>query len=214
MAKQRTETERESRSATRSEGRQGERSRASALARRDALMSANPFSVLRRLTEELFGAPALTRGLTAGGWTPSAAALEWTPQVDVFQRGNEFVVRLDLPGMEADDAEIDITEDAITISGERQDEREEEREGVWRAERIYGRFERVIPLPEGALPETARATFNNGVLEIVVEAPPREAARGRRLEISQQNRNQSDRNQQGRAQQSGQQQSSQERKER
>jgi HSP20 family protein len=128
-------------------------------------------------------------GLTArSGWPfqtgREGAGSLWSPQIETFQRGNEFVVRTDLPGLKKDDVKIDITDDSITIEGERRDEREEDREGYYRSERSYGSFYRVVPLPEGSITDTAKAQFNNGVLEVVVQAPPREVSRGRRLEIA------------------------------
>jgi HSP20 family molecular chaperone IbpA len=108
----------------------------------------------------------------------------WSPQIETFQRGQEFVVRADLPGLKKDDVKIDITDDSLTIEGERREEHEEDREGYYRSERTYGSFYRVVPLPEGAITDSAKAHFNNGVLEVVVQAPPREVSRGRRLEIA------------------------------
>ena len=110
--------------------------------------------------------------------------IAWAPRVDVVQRGNELVVRADLPGMRPDDVTVEISDDAITISGERQEERSEENNGVYRYERTYGSFFREIPLPEGAMVDGAKANFKDGVLEITVPAPPEQVSRGRRLEIS------------------------------
>jgi hypothetical protein len=76
-----------------------------------------------------------------------------------------------LPGLTKDDVNVEITDDAINISGERRNEDEERREGYYRSERSYGGFFRSIQLPEGANAEDANATFNNGVLEITMEAP-------------------------------------------
>jgi hypothetical protein len=87
-----------------------------------------------------------------------------------------------LPGLTKDDVNVEITDDAINISGERRNEDEERREGYYRSERSYGGFFRSIQLPEGANAEDANATFNNGVLEITMEAPQLQS-RGRRLEI-------------------------------
>ena len=115
-------------------------------------------------------------GRTSGGQL-------WSPQLETFQRGDEFVIHADLPGLNKDDVKVDVTEDSVTIEGERREEHEEDREGYYRSERSYGSFRRTIPLPEGAITDTAKAQFNNGVLEIVVQAPPREVSRGRRLEI-------------------------------
>src|SRR6266542_332432 len=90
----------------------------------------------------------------------------WSPQVEVFEREGQLIVRADLPGLERDDIKVDIDEDNISIKGERKQEHEENREGFYRSERSYGRFYRNIPLPEGVDPESCTANFNNGVLEI------------------------------------------------
>jgi HSP20 family protein len=106
----------------------------------------------------------------------------WAPDIDVVQRNNELTIKADLAGLRREDVLIDITDDAVTIQGERKLEREEEREGIYRTERSYGSFCRVIPLPEGAMIDQAKATFRDGVLEVIMPAPP--ASKGRRLEIS------------------------------
>ena len=108
----------------------------------------------------------------------------WTPAIDVLHRDNELVVRADLPGLSKDDIKVDVTEDAITIQGERRREHKEEREGIYRAERTYGAFSRVIPLPEGTMTDQAKATFKDGVLEVTMPAPPEQVRHGRRVEIT------------------------------
>jgi HSP20 family protein len=108
----------------------------------------------------------------------------WTPEVETFQRGDELVIRADLPGLSKDQINVEVTDDAVVIQGERREESQDEREGFYRSERRYGSFYRTIPLPEGAIADNAKATFNDGVLEITMPAPPREAARGRRIEIA------------------------------
>ena len=105
-------------------------------------------------------------------------------KVDVVQQGNELLVRADVPGVDATDLTVEISEDAITISGERKEDRVEENGGVYRVERAYGSFFREIPLPEGAIVDQAKARFKDGVLEITVPAPSAQVSRGRRLDIS------------------------------
>jgi HSP20 family protein len=112
-----------------------------------------------------------------------AAGSLWAPDIEVYQRNDEFVVRADLPGLKKEDIKIDVTDNALTIQGERRQEEETERRGVYRSERSYGSFYRTIPLPEGAITDQAKATFNSGVLEIAMPAPPDQVTRGRRLEI-------------------------------
>jgi HSP20 family protein len=136
----------------------------------------SPFGIMRQGLDEM--------ERWFGQWGQGARAGEWSPAIEVFQRGSEYVVRADVPGMTRQDLQVDVGDDAITIRGERREDRTEEREGVFWTERSYGSFTRVIPLPPGAIADSAKATFNNGVLEIVMQAPSPETRRGRRLDIS------------------------------
>lgn len=159
--------------------------RSSAPVRRDwqRTQSYGPFAVMRQGLDEIerwvghWGRGGYER--IKEGWLG-----EWSPAIEAFQRGNEFVIRADVPGMNRQDLQVEIGDDAVTIHGERKQDRQEERDGMFWTERNYGRFTRVIPLPSGALADSAKASFNNGVLEVVMQAPPAEARRGRRLEIS------------------------------
>ena len=116
------------------------------------------------------------------GQTSQSSRL-FSPQIETFQKGDQFVLRADLPGLEKEDVSIDITDDSVIIQGERRDERTDDREGYYRTERSYGSFYRAVPIPEGAITDSAKASFNNGVLEITVQVPPREVSRRRRIEI-------------------------------
>ena len=140
----------------------------------------SPFSFMRRFgegMEQLFA--DFGGGLMPRGFNELAA---WSPQIEMFERENQLVIRADLPGLKKDDVQIELRDDSVVIQGERQEERQEEREGFYSTERTYGRFYREIPLPEGADTEEATATFRDGVLEITI--PRREAeTRGRQLEI-------------------------------
>ena len=109
---------------------------------------------------------------------------DWAPAIEAFQRGSEFVVRADIPGMKRNEITVEAGDDSLTIRGERRQEQTQEAEGIFWTERSYGSFCRVIPLPPGAIPDSAKAAFNNGVLEIVMQAPSQEARRGRRIDIS------------------------------
>lgn len=152
----------------------------------------NPFQLLDRFADEIFSGFGLGRRLTPRGaqglrspWRGSSESVEmWAPEIEVFQKDNELVIRADVPGLTKDDIKVDVTDDSITIEGERKREREEERDGIYRSERSYGSFCRVIPLPEGAMADQAKATFKNGVLEIMVPSPPEQVRRGRRVEIT------------------------------
>jgi HSP20 family protein len=144
----------------------------------------SPFTALQRFADDvdrMFADFGLGRRWTSpsGRETPTGI---WAPEVEVFQKNNELTIKADLPGLKKDEVSVELTDDAVTIQGERKREHEEEREGVYRSERSYGSFYREIPLPEGAITEEAKATFRDGVLEITMPAPP--ASKGRRLEIT------------------------------
>jgi HSP20 family protein len=106
----------------------------------------------------------------------------WSPQVEAFRRGDNFVVRADLPGMKKDDVTVEVENNLLTISGERADEREENRDGFYRSERSYGQFYRAIPLPEGVNADQCEATFKDGVLEVSLKAP-QQRERSRQIPI-------------------------------
>ena len=150
-------------------------------------LAATPFTFMRRFSEEMdhlfedfgLGRAWLTPMLDKANLPQGL----WSPQVEVFERGNELVLRADLPGLRKEDVNVEIADDAITIEGERKNEHEEKREGYYRSERSYGKFYRRIPMPEGVKAEDADASFSNGVLEITMPATKREARKARRLEI-------------------------------
>jgi HSP20 family protein len=122
---------------------------------------------------------ALQRGAQPGARGPA----HWAPQMELFQRGNELVVRADLPGLTPDDVEIEIDDGVLTISGERRQTAEDRQEGFYRSERSYGSFSRSIPLPEGVDEDAVGARFDHGVLEVTVPMPQSQRSRGRRVQI-------------------------------
>jgi HSP20 family protein len=146
-----------------------------------------PFAWMRQMQDQLDRAfSSIWSGSgTTSSWSPDNVfgPSDWAPAIDMFQRGNDLVIRADIPGLSKDDITVDIADDQVTIRGERRYDHEEERDGVFRSERSYGSFCRVVPLPQGAIADSAKANFNNGVLEVVVQAPSFDVRRGRRVEI-------------------------------
>jgi len=107
---------------------------------------------------------------------------EWVPEIEVLQNNDQLTVRCDLPGMKKDDIKIELRDEGLEISGERNEENKEESAGYYRSERSYGSFYRRVPLPAGVKTDTAEATFRDGVLQIRMLAAGKELA-GRKLEI-------------------------------
>jgi HSP20 family protein len=171
------------------EASQQSNERTTGLARRESTSaepwSGSPFSMMSRFADEmerLFDNFGFGRSwLTPRGFGELGQSM-WRPQIEVFERNGEFIVRADLPGMNKDNVKVDITDNALTIQGERKQEHEEKHEGFHRSERSYGSFYRTIPLPEGINADAAKASFRDGVLEISMPAPQREERR-RQIEI-------------------------------
>jgi HSP20 family protein len=152
--------------------------------------SMNPFQMMRRFTKDMERMFGNFQGFTFPSFFRTNVEpfrmqfdnIEWIPQIEVLHNNEQFMVRADLPGLTKDDVKVEVTNDFLTISGERKEEKEEKLEGFYRSERNYGSFFRQIPLPENAKTENAAATFRNGVLEITMPATNVEKST-RKLEI-------------------------------
>jgi HSP20 family protein len=128
-----------------------------------------------------------------GGWgTPSPwpdfdeslARSFWSPQIDVFERGNDLVVHADLPGLRQEDVKVNVDQGVLTISGQRTQEQSGTQEGgMYHRERSFGSFQRSIALPEGTDVNQIRASFENGVLEVTAPISQQARERGRAIPI-------------------------------
>jgi HSP20 family protein len=95
----------------------------------------------------------------------------WVPEMEMFERDGRVIVRVDLPGMTREEVSVTATPDGLRIEGERRQETEEKENEWYSTERIYGRFLRTVPFPDGTDPAGVKATFTNGVLEVSVPLP-------------------------------------------
>jgi HSP20 family protein len=135
--------------------------------------TASPFELMRRFTDEM-DRTFSDFGLARGGFGQAGM---WTPAVEVFEREGNIIARAELPGMSKDDVKIELTDDGLAIQGERKHEHDKCDESFCHTERSFGRFYRLIPLPEDVDPDKINAQFNNGVLEVTVPVPERERRR-------------------------------------
>jgi HSP20 family protein len=110
-------------------------------------------------------------------------ATRWVPTIEMFYADEAIVVRAELPGMTKEEVKVEIVKGYLTIEGERKYEKELTKKGYFTTERAYGTFYRQIPLPEEAKVGEAKATFKNGVLDVVIPAPALEKEVARNLEI-------------------------------
>jgi HSP20 family protein len=101
----------------------------------------------------------------------NGGARRWTPAMDLVETDEDFVLRADLPGLTESDVNIELEDNLLTVSGEREAEHESKGEGFYRVERAFGSFSRSLTLPKGIDPEAVSASFHNGVLEVRVPKP-------------------------------------------
>jgi HSP20 family protein len=123
---------------------------------------------MNRLFDGLFGRPA----------TVLAGERMWAPLADMYETKDDLFVTLELPGIREKDVNVSITGDMLTVKGDRRFERDVTDEGYYRLERVYGKFERSMPLPIPVQVDKVKATYRDGVLEIrlpkVEEVKPKE----------------------------------------
>jgi HSP20 family protein len=140
----------------------------------------NPFEELsswHRDIDELFN--RLVDGRVGG--TSAATLGEFLPPVETYAKDGQYVVRLDLPGIDAKDVKVTAEAGTLTIKGERKKAHEVKEADHQYSEVFSGRFERRLPLPQGVDSEKLQARYNQGVLEVSVPLP--KALTGKKIPI-------------------------------
>lgn len=146
---------------------------------------ASPVDEMERLFEDFLG----RRGLSPffrGDWPGAGEMAPFegrSPRVDVKDRESDIQVRAELPGVSKDDLDVSVTENTVTIKASTRQEKEEGEEGgdYYRREIAVGDFTRTVALPVDVDSDSAKAHFDNGVLELTL--PKREQARRRRIKV-------------------------------
>jgi HSP20 family protein len=149
----------------------------------------DPFQDLRDAQDEMAQmaqmaqmSPRLAHALGLHGQPQgSGTATAWAPALDISERKDAYLVTVELPGIELDDLEITMEDGLLTIQGERQFAHESSEQQFHRVERRYGAFRRSITLPAQVQAEQIEASFENGVLQIVV--PKMEEAKPKRIQV-------------------------------
>jgi HSP20 family protein len=139
-----------------------------------SLVRYEPWSLLNQLSKEL------DRSFR-GSENSDVATSDWTPAVDIRENAENFVIVADIPGVDPKDIEVNMENGILSIKGERETEKKEEKEGYKRVERSYGSFYRRFSMPETADPNKINAKSMNGVLEITI--PKQEKEQPRKIEV-------------------------------
>jgi HSP20 family protein len=132
-------------------------------------LTASPSELMRRFTE---GMDQLFEGASISPMTV------WSPSIAISEKDEHIKVCAELPGLSEDNVKVELTQDGLTISGERPREPDDRREGIYWSERFCRSFMRTIPIPEEAQAEKATATFENEILTVLVPVPRSEPSQG------------------------------------
>jgi HSP20 family protein len=124
-----------------------------------------------RLWDSFFGERPLAR----------AWEREWAPSLDVSETKDNFVVKAEVPGIDAKDIDISLTGDVLTIKGEKKQEKEEKEEDYHLVERSYGAFSRSIRLPAEVESTKIKASYKNGILRVTL--PKSEKVKAKEVRI-------------------------------
>jgi len=134
-----------------------------------------PFVSLRREMDRLFD--DFFRGWELAPWVEG----EWYPSIDVAETEDQVIVKAEIPGMDPSELEITLTDDSLSIRGEKKEEKEEKKKNYHRRESRYGSFSRSVRLPALVNTEKAEASYDKGILTI--NAPKVEKEKAKKIEI-------------------------------
>ncbi|MDZ7720459.1 MAG: Hsp20/alpha crystallin family protein [Balneolaceae bacterium] len=93
----------------------------------------------------------------------------FAPSIDISETDNQYMIDVEVPGMNKDDIELNIENNTLTISGERKFKKKEDNKQYHRVESHYGSFSRSFTLPENVEVDSISASYNNGILNITVD---------------------------------------------
>lgn len=134
---------------------------------------------MNRLFDDFIGDFPVLSGWKGGG-LPAGA---FSPLVDITETDKEVKIKAELPGMDEKDITVEMDDNAVTIYGEKREEKEEKGKKWHVREQSYGSFQRVIPLPASVDSENAKAKFKKGVLTVRLPKTEEEQSKRRTVEI-------------------------------
>lgn len=140
----------------------------------------NPIAALQRDMNRAFESFWSQASRSFGGLAGSGDAV---PRSDVVETDSGVEVSIELPGLDEKEVEVTLTDETLTIRGEKKVERREEKRGYYVSERSYGSIYRSIPLPAGVDSDKAEATFKNGVLTVRLPQNPEAKAKAKKIAV-------------------------------
>jgi HSP20 family protein len=150
-----------------------------------------PLETLRREVERVFDEfyrgpwrlPFTRTAFDIGPVWPGEAIWGAVPAVDIVESDQSYTITAEMPGVQADNVEVRFSEGRLTIKGEKKEQKEEERKGVFVSERRYGSFQRIFKVPESVDTDKISATFADGVLTITLPKTAEAQKSERKIEV-------------------------------
>lgn len=140
-----------------------------------------PFRGIENLQREI---NRLFDRVIPGGNGGDIRSLTFVPSAEMEETNDAIYLKLEVPGMEAKDLTVEVTEESVSIKGERQSESKTEAKGVIRSEFHYGKFERRIPLPTHIQTDKVQAECKNGMLNLTLPKVESEQRKAVKVDIS------------------------------
>ena len=134
---------------------------------------------MERMMDDFFG--KRSRPWWPQRWSLPAVLEISAPAVDLYEDKDDIVLKAELPGMEKDNIEVNLTNSTLTIKGEKKNKEEVKEENYYKCERSYGSFVRTLDLPKDIHAEKVKASFKNGILEI--RLPKTEEAKKKEMKV-------------------------------
>jgi HSP20 family protein len=141
----------------------------------------SPFEEMERMLNDFFQQRYFTPSWMPRFKLPELADV--STSVDMFEEGDELVIKAEIPGMKKEEISIDFAGDVVTISGEKKSEERTERKDYFRVERSFGSFSRKLHLPIDIQVDKAKASFKDGVLEIRMPKSEAEKQKVRKITV-------------------------------
>jgi len=138
------------------------------VAKAEPSFALSPFEEMGRFFDEALHRPFSFLGPSMWPRMRMPEMDEIQPSIDIFEEGENVVIKAEIPGMKKEDIEVTLTDDMITISGEKKKEEKTEKKNYFKLERSYGSFCRSFHLPQKVQTDKAKANFKGGVLEIKI----------------------------------------------
>ncbi|MCX7984007.1 MAG: Hsp20/alpha crystallin family protein [Bacteroidetes bacterium] len=151
-----------------------------------ALIRWNPARELANFPNEIFNLQREINRMFDSffrGWRDEeeTSLAQWSPAVDIAEKDDAYIVKVELPGVEKDDVKVTLESNVLTIRGEKKFEKETKKENYHRIERCYGSFNRSFTLPSTVKSDKIDATYKDGVLTITL--PKAEEAKPKQIEV-------------------------------